>query len=402
MVYDKDPEFLEMNPLADVDVHFKPSILCASWTDSIHHENVSYEVGVGTTNLTDDIIAFQHVKEANSFCFNSSAIQTNEIYFFLVRSSCSVGSTISSSNGVTVLDGEELRSSLIVQLGRNCFGSEHDHIAFQSNSSVMWKPKPLLVGQSYVITLNIHVTEFEIHSDNAKISNDTGVLLLIPFRSRISITISIKSSTPSSVFARMFFCPNKDVLPNDKELIISWMFSKPIIRSSFVYMVAVEKINTVHNTLVIPYLKATHDFDHRFNNVSSLIDTPDEFVAKVRICSITHCLNDVVSNPFTFDQTNPVLQVEELSVQSDDLASCLLVHARWKIVPDEFKVSFHQFTIALHKDGKGKLTPWQSIANTSSSIQVKCLLLFFVVNIMNKTCTCILKSKLIDNLLSTD
>jgi len=373
MVYDTDPEFLDMTPLADVDVHFKPSTLCASWTDSTHHETVSYEVGVGSTNLTDDIIAFQHVKEANAFCFNSSAIQTNEIYFFLLRSNCSAGTTISSSNGVTVLDGEELRSSLVVQLGRNCFGSEHDHIILQSNSSVIWKPKPLLVGLSYIITLNI--TEFEIQSDEAKLSNDSGVLLLIPFMSHINITIRIKSSTASSVLARMLFCPNKDVLPNTKELIVNWMFSMPINRSLFVYTVAVDKINAVHNTLVIPYQKATHNFDHRFNNVSSLMDRPaDEFVAKVRICSITHCLNDVLSNPFTFDLIDSQLQVEALRAETNDQASCLSVHARWKIAPDEFKVSFHQFAIALDKDGKGKLTSWQSIANTSSSIQVNFLI----------------------------
>jgi len=58
-----DPEFLNDTPLTDVDVHFKSAVLFASWTDSTHYEAVSYEVGVGLTNKTDDIISFQHVYE---------------------------------------------------------------------------------------------------------------------------------------------------------------------------------------------------------------------------------------------------------------------------------------------------------------------------------------------------
>jgi len=366
IIYDMDPEFLGMTPLADVDVHFKSSVLCASWTDSIHHENVSYEVGVGLTNLTDDIIAFQSVKTTRQYCFNSSAITTDEIYFFLLRSNCSAGSTISSSDGVTILDEEELRNSLLVQPGRNCFDLEHDDIALQSNSSVIWKPKALLVGQSYIITINI--TEFDIYSENAEITNNSGVLLLIPFRSYIIITILITSSSPSPVLAQMFLCPNKDVLPSNNELIISWMFSKEIKRSSFVYMVVLE--NAVHNTLVVPYQKVTHNFEHRFEDLSGIIGTQDKFVGKVRICSVTHCLEDVVSNPFTIDPTDPELQMEALSAVSDDQASCLSLHAQWKIAPDDFRVSFHQFAIALDKNGNEKLTSWKTIANASSSVQV--------------------------------
>jgi len=117
IVYDLDPEYPDSTPLADVDVHFKSSDLCASWTDATHHETVSYEVGVGLTNLTDDIIAFQHVKETTLFYFNSSVIQTDKTYFFLLLPNCSAGSTISSSDGVTVLDGEGLRNPLVVQPG---------------------------------------------------------------------------------------------------------------------------------------------------------------------------------------------------------------------------------------------------------------------------------------------
>ena len=368
IVYDLDPEYPDTTPLADVDVHFKSSVLCASWTDATHHESVSYEVGVGLTYLTDDIIAFQHVMETTLFCFNSSVIQTDGTYFFLLRSNCSAGSIISSSDGVTVLDGEDLRNSLVVQPGRNCFDSEHDNIALQSYNSIIWKPKPLLAGLSYIITLNI--TEFDIHADDAKIINSTGVLLLVPFRSHINITIRTKSSTTAPVFARMFFCPNKDVLPNTNELTISWMFSRDIKRSSFVYMIGVEKIHAINNTLVLPYQKATQHFEHRFKDISSILGTNDEFVAKVRICSMAHCLEDVVSNQFTFDPTEPELHVEALSAESNDRASCLSLHAQWKIAPADLKVSYHQFAITLDKDGKEKITSWKTIANTSLSVEV--------------------------------
>ena len=369
MVYDTDPEFRDLTPLADVDVHFTLSVLCASWTDATHHETVSYEVGVGLTNLTDDIIAFQHVTDISNFCFNSSAIQTDKTYFFLLRSTCSAGSTISSSDGVIVLDGENLRSSsLDVQPGRHCFDLEYDSMTAQSNTSVLWTPKPLNVGQSYVITLNI--TEFKINSDDAKISNTANGLLIIPFKSQINITLSVNSPTSSSVFVQMFYCPNKDVVQHTKELFVSWMFSKPVKRSSFVYMVGVKKINSSNNTLGLPYKTVTHNFEHRFHDISSIIGTPDVFVAKVRICSITHCLEDVVSNQFTFDPTDPELHFEALGAESNDQASCLLLHVRWKVVPDEFRVSFHQYTLALDQTGKELLIPWQSIANTSLTVQV--------------------------------
>jgi len=371
-VYDTDPEFPDMTPLEaleDVDVHFKLSVLCASWTDATHHETVLYEVGVGLTNVTDDIIAFQKVNDISYFCFNSSAIQTDKTYFFLLRSTCSAGSTISSSDGVTVLDSEDLRNSLDVQPGRNCFGLEYDSIALQTNSSVIWKPKPLLVGQGYLITLDVYA--FEVHSDDASINRSTSGFVIIPFRSNINITIRMTSAQPPGL-AFLYFCPNKDVLPfSINELIVNWMFSNPVQSSSFVYMVGVEKVQSVNNTLILPYQKATHNFEHRFKDLSSIKGTDDTYVAKVRICSITHCLEDVMSHPFTVDQSDPELQVEALSAESNNHADCLSLHARWKIVPAEFRVSFHQYTLALDKRGNGKLIPWRSVANTSLTIQVK-------------------------------
>jgi len=380
-VYDTDPEFLDTTLLVDVDVHFKLSVLCASWTDVTHHKTVSYEVGVGLTNLTDDIIEFQHVNDIRYFCFNSSAIQADKTYFFLLRSTCSAGFTISSSDGVTVLDGEYLRKSLDVQAGRNCFSLEYDSVALQTNSSVIWTPKPLLVGYSYII--NLDISAYDIHSDDAIIGKRTKEYVIIPFKSNIKITVSVKSALPPGL-AFLYFCPNKDVLPfNNKELIVNWMFSKPIHSSSFVYMVGVEKITAVNNTLVLPYQKALHDFELRFKDLSSIIVTNDSFVAKVRICSIAHCLKDVVSNPFTFDQTNPTLQVEALSAESNEQADCLWLHARWKIVPSEFRVSFHQYTLSLDEIGKTKLISWQSIANTSLTIQVKEILNYWFITLFN-------------------
>ena len=375
LVYDMDPEFLDVTPLTDVDVHFKSSVLCASWTDFSHHEVVSYEVGVGLTNYTDDIIPFQPVNETKYVCLNSSAIQENTPYFFLLRSTCSGGSTVSSSDGVTVLDGDDIRNALVVQPGINCFGKKHDYISLQTNRTVIWKPKSLLVGQTYVITL--YISEFDIHSDDAKIrkTRNSGELLMIPFRSHIQLTININSSVLVSGFADMYYCPSRDVLPNTIKLIVSWMFLKPIKGSPFVYMVGIENTNT--DTLVIPYQKAAHNFQYRFKDLSSIKGKSETFVAKVKICSVTHCLDGVYSNPFTFDETDPELLVEALSAESDDRNACPSLHARWKIIPDAFRVSFHQYAITLEKDGKEQLTPWQSISTTALIIQVQYLLIPF-------------------------
>lgn len=368
-VYDLDPEYLDMYPLADVDIHFKSSVLCASWTDSTHHETVLYEVGVGISNSSDDIIPFKLVNETKSFCISSPVIQTNKTYYFLLRSTCSAGSTVSSSDGVTVVDGNELRNSLIVQPGRNCFDEEHDSIALKSNNTIIWKPKPLLVGHSYVITLDI--TAFDIYSNDSIIINDTKGFVIIPFKSMIKLTISMKFPfNESSGLVFMYYCPNKDVLQNTNEFIVSWMFQRPVERPSFFYMVGVEKINVFNNNLILPYQIATHHFEHRFGDISNIIGTRDMFVAKVRICSITHCLEDVVSNPFTCDQTDPELQVEAFRTESNDQASCLSLHARWNIVPADIRVAFHQYTFASDKFGNGMLIPWQSVANTSLTIQV--------------------------------
>jgi len=369
MVYDTDPEYLDITPIRDADLHFTPSILCGFWTTSHHHEGVSYEVGIGSTNTTDDIIPFNKVNETRSFCMKSSVIQTQTKYFFLLRSTCSAGSTISSSDGVIIVDSDTLRNSLVVQTGMNCFEREHDSITF--HDSCEWNPLPVLVGHRYMVHVNN--SDFEINSDDAIVERDQNHYFIVPFKSDIAITVSLNSSSTLRAnvgLAKVYDCPSNDVISNTNDLTVNWRLNGQPAGVMPLYSVGVGEVTSSNRSIVIPFQQAKHNLQHRFGDVSSITNLGDRFVAKVRICSNTNCLDDVDSKPFGLEKPDMKLQVNVINSETVDQKSCLLLNARWEVFPEDIRISFHQYTLAPETSGGGKIVPWTTILNNNATMQV--------------------------------
>lgn len=370
-VYDKDPECTNSENNADIDIHFKSNTLCASWTESHHHENVSYEIGIGTTNSTDDIISFEGVKNAVTYCFNSSTIKAHLRYFFVVRASCNGGTTLSSSDGITIEDAEKLRKSLTINVGDNCFESKHDSVTVYSNSSFTWHPNPLLVGQRYSLQFNDN--DYALHSTDASITNEAGFVYLTPFSSHVEI--SIIPRRPNKTLSRIdtlsiHNCPRTDAVMKSDKLPVSWKFDGQAKYPSLAYMIGVGKCNDRNSSLVVPYQPVNHQMKHSLN-ISGIEHTGDILVAKLKMCSNSHCLTEIDSEPFTIETNEVKLYVDETKANRDANLSCVNINATWRIVPENLKILFHQYSMAVEADGHGQVIPWITMEDSASTIQVQ-------------------------------
>lgn len=141
----------------DVNVHFVSNVVCATWTGFYHHQNISFQVGVGTNNKTDNIIPFTLVSsDTDCHCFNSSKLVSHIRYMILVKASCSAGSVIVSSDGVTILDEEKSLKDMEVFVGKTCDNALSQFLSLAPNETIsngtLFKPKKgLRVGDAYTL-----------------------------------------------------------------------------------------------------------------------------------------------------------------------------------------------------------------------------------------------------------
>ena len=110
---------------SDIDFVTFSDIICGVWNGFWHHMDVTFEVGVGTLNGKDDVISFGVVNSTQSACVKATHITPFTKYFFVVRATCSGGSTTVSSDGFVLVNEKLLRGHMHVVNGKRCVnGSE--------------------------------------------------------------------------------------------------------------------------------------------------------------------------------------------------------------------------------------------------------------------------------------
>jgi len=373
-VFDLDPEFLDVTNY-DVDIHFQGSMLCASWTHSSDHEQVSIEIGVGLQNDSDDTVPFKTVNETMPYCVISDAIQTNKMYFLILRISSSGGATLSSSDGITVADEDKLRKDFIIRTGQECSSNIHDTLLW--NGAEVWQPKPLLVGQRYILYVND--SNIEVESNGTLIERAGEHFIIIPFQSIIVLNFISNTTNDTHMYheikVNIYECPKESVFSNVDVIPIRWSFKEWSNSSLFVYMVGIEMVLNNTRKLVSPFLPVVHKMETTVD-MSTIPKTYGAFVATVKICSFTTCLQQVDSKPFVFESEGYKLLIRDvLSESIKGPLSCFALSARWNVIHNNMSVLFHQYSITRYTNGSDKIIPWRTLINDSPAIQVT--MLFF-------------------------
>ena len=160
VVVDVDPG----NPddSTDVDFVILSHVICGSWNGFWHHMNVRYEVAIGTGPAIDDTVNFQSINSSHFACVSASAISAFSKYYFIVRASCSGGSTITSSDGFVIINENILQQNVHVYNGKPC--PRTNLLIVQTNSSFSLS-SALVPLQIYTITLNCSAKHIVQSSD---------------------------------------------------------------------------------------------------------------------------------------------------------------------------------------------------------------------------------------------
>ncbi|XP_052790278.1 uncharacterized protein LOC128224473 isoform X2 [Mya arenaria] len=374
VISDIDPSV--NNSIVDVDAHFTKEVLCASWKVFLHHENLALEVGVGLSNATDDVVNYQLISNSNSYCIHSVDIRPNIKYVFLLRSSDTGGVSVSFSDGIMVLDKDEITHSLSVRIGHDCSNqvSNTYDVSLTNNSARVTIKEQLHVGQRYIFN-----TPFKtlVTSDDGIVSTEGKDTFIRPFVNRPVLVIKVEDSTMLGdvLGFQLIECPVQNVVLQSKRLIVSWKFVDKHLVSLYKnmeleYRVGVSENNLIvgqNKTLVVPFQPST---GNNFTIIEILNFLANKkYVAEVQVCSKQDCINPVQSNEFSFERLDPVLQITKASILLED--SCVRVRLHWSIEDKDIVMVYYQWTLARDADGRKPLLTWKSITNDSSEITVE-------------------------------
>ena len=107
----------------DVDVITQREEVCVAWSGFYHTEEISVEIGLGTSPDNDDIIAFHSVESENPVCLNITSLPVYTKIFSIVRATSSGGTSVFSSDGFSMIPQSNPDNQIMVFNGRGCHGS---------------------------------------------------------------------------------------------------------------------------------------------------------------------------------------------------------------------------------------------------------------------------------------
>ncbi|XP_052789886.1 uncharacterized protein LOC128224179 [Mya arenaria] len=375
VISDIDPSVKNSN--MDVDAHFTKEVLCASWQGFLHQDKLALEVGVGLSNATDDVLNFQLISNSNSYCIHSIDIRPHIKYVFLLRSYGTGGVSVSFSDGIMVLDKDEITHSLSVSIGYDCTSQIANtyHFTLANNSARVTINKPLHVGQRYIINTPYKAV---VTSDDGIVSADGNETFIRPFVNRPALVIEVENQTIERdvLVFYLTLCPVQNVLPQAKQLVVSWKFLPEHLASLYknvelAYNVGVSERDSIlgeQKTFIVPFqpqINSSYAILKELNLISS-----QKYIAEVQVCLKLECVKPVQSNEFSFERLlNPVLRINEASLLLG--GTCVQVKLHWSVEDNDIVTAFYQWTLAHDAEGRRTLFTWKSITNDSIDITVE-------------------------------
>ena len=107
----------------DVDVITQREEVCVAWSGFYHTEEITVEIGLGTSPDHDDLIAFHSVESENHVCLNSSSLPVYTKIFSVVRATSSGGTSIFSSDGFVIVSWSDQENQIMAFNGKGCLGN---------------------------------------------------------------------------------------------------------------------------------------------------------------------------------------------------------------------------------------------------------------------------------------
>ena len=379
MIIDLDPNNhtnISHDKSKDVDAHFTAHTLCIAWNGFDHHENVTLEIGVGSNKSVDNIYAFSKVNDTGFRCIYSHLIPLETKLFAILKATCTVGSTISRSNGVVIYDKTQVLNSFYVYNGPNCF-SDH-HMLFRRIMESEIKVNDSLSLNHSLITGKVYTLRLT-GSDNAvrklRVANATVIITSNKTEDkRLDIVLQttedlselfIVSVSNESVFLKtieLYDCKEELKMENNPlQVDVHW--SELTQNFAFEYSLVSVYCSDMLNSSCIQHItpiKTTRedavtltDLDLQRHVNYSIIVSP---------CLNGKCLSAKNTAVFQTDSFDSHLKISK-SVISLDNSNCMNVVIKWLMKDTSSQITFCQWSIVSKSQNTTfglRNIPWQT------------------------------------------
>ncbi|XP_053399191.1 uncharacterized protein LOC123558304 [Mercenaria mercenaria] len=375
VVIDSDPERRYIKE--DTNVHFTPNTLCFRWTGFKHHESVKIEVGVGSSNSTNNIVPYSVLNRTESFhCLHSSNITFQKTYFAFVKAACSGGETTSVSNGVIVLDKNMLMKSLNVRLGEQCSSTGVIKPAFRNstaaNLSVIFSAD---VGKRYELFFpssnidSVYTNDGIIFTD----TTDNFSLSFVPFIKTPVLYISSNGDVinkESQIHIQM--CPSALYVGKNDIISAYWFYvdnEDHSLRFESAIVYAKHKIGNNSQVHLTQYESSSNIMKHTFADIN--LRAKECYNVAVKQCSNAQCLEPVLSRLFCVANSPEARNFHVSNLEKVVGASCTTIKLEWDAFRSDNRVLFYQWVVSQDNAANHILTEWNTIrANDSEIYQV--------------------------------
>ena len=365
-IIDLDPEEID-DHADDIDAHFSVSTVCARWYGFHHHEDVTIEFGVGTIKGLDDIVKFRQINFTNSFCLVSSAIPDFVHIFVSLRATGSGGSTISSSDGITIYNSSLVLKKLTVYDGPECFIPSHLVAALkQSNGDTFDFAEPLSIGKTY--TLRIHgdnlpekgilVQSPEIHTMKVITGQNEHYFIFTPFTEYPKFAVS--GTFSGNISVELFDCEDDlSAIPVNNSIVAHWRG----ISDHFTFEAAVVKLKCLDtfDTNCIDYqtsITSTGRNSSSENKVSLPIN--ESYYVAVKPCLNSVCLKEKLSTGVIAEPESANIEIVKSVAELTTSLNCSRVQIEWNKL-NFINVPVYQWSITTGVGSKtGPITQWKT------------------------------------------
>lgn len=362
LVFDLDPSLVDETG-KDVDVHFTQEMLCSHWSGFLHHESVVLEFGVGTSNHSDDVLAFQTIPSVTSYCSHNKTFRYGTRYYVLIRATCSGGSTISSSNGVLIINETSIKSELEVNIGIHPINTQSIQESFViSNSPFKLRfSKALDVGEAYLLLFSDNFTIRSLNSTDGIVQIEEGNYIFISFIPFPVINLQplINNTTVTvKVTKRM----STAFIQDTDRLFIYWKMDLPFLLSVSVGMYAMNA-SASSSSLFIPFEHPVSSAFHKFENLSLQQGIP--YQVGLQICSTAVCVEPKLSDLFYIDTKPTSAEIIDAVLTPLNPTECINIQLQWKWKHHTQHVRFFQWNLAKSDQCDPVFREWSTVLKSN-------------------------------------
>ncbi|XP_052220285.1 uncharacterized protein LOC127837360 isoform X3 [Dreissena polymorpha] len=373
-VFDLDPEM--MNISTDIDFHFTEHMMCVGWMGFKHHENVSLEVGIGLDRTTPDIVRFQNTSEMKNICLKSSSIVNDNFYFFIVKASCSGGTTISASNGVRIYDRHSPQNEMKIKIGENCFSTKvcEVNVSITNDGTFIELPCTLIIGQRYLLFAEKSEWQniLSINTSDALVQTEDNNYVLIPFVEKPTLQVHRNVSMDMFLRLKISKCPAENIVSNNNQLTISWTFPHTTTIEDIVFSVSLLKYVSVNGSdeesIFAPPQHLIGLSGITFHDMNFGAQTL--YMASVQLCNNVRCLSPIHSMAFTIELEAPDISFINSELKVANAGECVDVKASWKIIGQSENVAFYQWSVSRDEIGGQLLSVWENVLPNGTTAKV--------------------------------